>query len=218
VVRLAGRLSEYQALLRGASDWEPLLLERSGLPGPRANLELARVAADMASPELLRRWAASDEEYLALVGTMGLRDLDALRVQANDARWRVREGVAMALQRLGFDAVLPAMRVWAAGSLLERRAVVGGLCEPALLDSEARAVIVLGLLDSITDGLTREPDRRCDEFKALRKALGYGWSVAVAAAPVEGRHVMGHWLESDDRDVAWIMRENLKKKRVAGVL
>jgi hypothetical protein len=218
VVRLAGRLSEYQALLRGASDWEPLLLAHSGLPGPRANLELARVAADEASDAQLREWAASDQEYLALVGTMGLRDLDALRVQANDRRWRVREGVAMALQRLGFDAVVPTLRAWASsGSLLERRAVVGGLCEPVLLDSETRAVVVLGLLDEITEGLTREENRRSDEFKALRKALGYGWSVAVAAAPSEGRRVMGRWLESDDPDVAWVMRENLNKKRLAGV-
>jgi hypothetical protein len=185
VVRLAGRLSEYRALLRGASDWEPLLLSHSGLPGPRANLELARVAADEASPDQLREWAASGEEYLALVGTMGLDDLDALHVQANDPRWRVREGAAMALQRLGFDAVLPAMRAWSSGTLLERRAVVGGLCEPALLDS-SRAVVVLG-------------------------------SVAVAAAPARGRDVMGRWLDSDDRDVAWVMRENLKKKRLAGV-
>ncbi len=216
MVRLAGRLSEYRALLHGASDWEPLLLSNSTLPGPRANLELARVAADEASDAPLREWAASDEEYLALVGTMGLDDLDALRVQANDGRWRVREGVAMPLQRLGFDAVLPAMRTWSAGTLLERRAVVGGLCEPALLDV-SRAVVVLGLLHEITSGLTREADRRSDEFKGLRKALGYGWSVAVAAAPDEGRRVMGRWLDSEDRDVAWIMRENLKKKRIAGV-
>ncbi len=147
---------------------------------------------------------------------MGLRDLGALRAQANDPRWRVREGVAMALQRLGWEAILPAMREWAAGTPLERRAVVGGLCEPALLDA-SRAVILLGLLDEITDGVTREPDRRSDEFKALRKALGYGWSVAVAAAPDEGRRAMGRWRESGDRDVAWIMRENLKKKRIAGV-
>jgi hypothetical protein len=213
---LAGRLSSYQALLRNAADWEPVLLANSGLPGPRANLELARVAAESAPDAKLREWAASPEEYLALVGTMGLRDLDALRVQANDPRWRVREGVAMALQRRGFDAVLPTLRSWASGSLLERRAVVGGLCEPALLD-HARAVVVLELLDGITDGLTREADRRSDEFKALRKALGYGWSVAVAAAPSVGREVMGRWLDSDDADVAWVMRENLKKKRIAGL-
>jgi hypothetical protein len=54
----------------------------------------------------------------------------------------------------------------AVGPLLERRAVVGGLCEPALLDS-SRAVVVLGLLDEIAAGLTREADRRSDEFKAL---------------------------------------------------
>jgi hypothetical protein len=217
VVRVAGRLSEYRALLRESDDWAPLLLERSGLPGPRANLELARVAAEEAPPERLREWAAGDEEYLALVGTIGLTDLELLRAQANDPRWRVREGVAMALQRLGFDAILPAMRDWATGTPLERRAVVGGLCEPALLDTEARAVRVLELLDDITAGVEREPDRRSDGFKALRKALGYGWSVAVAAAPGPGRERMARRLDADDRDIAWIMRENLRKKRIQGI-
>ncbi len=216
MVRVVGRLNEYRALVRETEDWEPLLLARSGLPGPRANLELARAAADEAPAGRLREWAASDEEYLALVGTIGLTDLDALRRQANDPRWRVREGVAMALQRLGFDAVLPAMREWALGTPLERRAVVGGLCEPALLDTE-RARVLLGLLDQITESVVRESDRRSDGFKALRKALGYGWSVAVAASPDEGRRALGRWLESDDRDVAWIVRENLRKKRVQGL-
>jgi hypothetical protein len=183
VVRVAGRVDEYRELLRAAPEWEPVLLARSGLPGPRANLELAQVAAAEAPPERLRAWAASEHEYLALVGTIGLAGLGALREQANDPRRRVREGVAMALQRLGFDAVLPAMREWAKGSLLERRAVVGGLCEPALLD-ERRGTIVLGLLDEITAGIADIEDRRRDE----------------------------------DRDVAWIMRENLKKKRLQGIL
>ncbi len=48
----------------------------------------------------------------------------------------------------------------------------------------------------------------------LRKGLGYCWSVAVAALPEPGKARMERWLASDDPDVRWIMRENLKKARL----
>jgi len=48
----------------------------------------------------------------------------------------------------------------------------------------------------------------------LRKGLGYCWSVAVAAFPEEGRKTMERWFASDDKDVIWIMKENLKKERL----
>jgi len=57
-------------------------------------------------------------------------------MRANDPRWRVREGVAMALQRWGsenFDALAVKMTEWASGSLLERRTAGAALCEPALV-------------------------------------------------------------------------------------
>jgi hypothetical protein len=53
-----------------------------------------------------------------------------------------------------------------------------------------------------------------DDFIALRKGLGYCWSVAVAALPVEGKALMEKWLVKQDKDVQWIMRENLKKNRL----
>src|SRR6266705_3636553 len=86
------------------------LLAHSGLPGPRANLELAQAAADVADEPILRRWLADAEEYLALCGAIGIGRLIAeghaglwpvLRAAADDKRWRVREGVAMGLQRIG---------------------------------------------------------------------------------------------------------------------
>jgi len=48
----------------------------------------------------------------------------------------------------------------------------------------------------------------------LRKGLAYCWSVAAAALPAEGKLYMEKWFDSSDRDVNWIMRENLKKKRM----
>jgi hypothetical protein len=47
--------------------------------------------------------------------------------------------------------------------------------------------------------------------------LGYCWSVAVAALPEEGKKMMEKWLADDDKAVIWIMKENLRKKRLARV-
>jgi hypothetical protein len=38
--------------------------------------------------------------------------------------------------------------------------------------------------------------------------------VAAVAAPVEGKAAMEQWLASQDGDVLWIMKENLKKNRL----
>ncbi len=48
----------------------------------------------------------------------------------------------------------------------------------------------------------------------LLRALAYCWSVAVAALPDAGKPLMEVWLASDDPDIRWIMRENLKKNRL----
>jgi hypothetical protein len=49
----------------------------------------------------------------------------------------------------------------------------------------------------------------------LRKGLGYCWSVAVVAYPQVGKKMMERWSLIEDRDVRWIIKENLKKKRLA---
>ena len=49
----------------------------------------------------------------------------------------------------------------------------------------------------------------------MRQALGYGWSVAVAAGPALGKPRLERWLASGDPDVRRIMQENLAKRRLA---
>ena len=49
----------------------------------------------------------------------------------------------------------------------------------------------------------------------LRQGLGYCWSVAVAALPGEGKLFMEKWLGTLNKDIQWIMQENLKKARLA---
>jgi len=227
----------YIQALRGLTDWDAYLLKESGLPGPRANLELVQAAADLGTAEQFRRWLALGPaetpaktalEFLPVCGAVGLGRLlaegqmvalPALRQHANDPRWRVREGVAMALQRWGdadMEALLSAMKDWAGGSWLEQRAVAAGLCEPRLLHSGRHAQAVLKLLDQITRAVAQASPaaRKGDDFKALRQGLGYCWSVAAAAAPAAGKATMEKWLAYPDPDVRWIMQENLKKNRL----
>ncbi len=230
-----GKRDDYRATLKTLKDWDAFLLKESGLPGPRGNLELAQAVADEGDEALFRRYLSftpelaptdAPEEFLAFCGVVGLgrllaegkrEVLEVLRRQASDPRWRTREGVAMALQRWGdvdMDALLREMEIWCTGNPLEQRAAAAALCEPRLLREEAHAAQVLQILGRITASIQGREDRKSDEFKALRKGLGYCWSVAVAALPEKGKPAMERWFSSDDPDVRWIMRENLKKDRL----
>jgi len=57
-------------------------------------------------------------------------------------------------------------------------------------------------------------DQKPDDFLPLKKGLGYCWSVAVAALPDEGKALFSAWLDTTDKDIRWILRENLKKNRL----
>jgi hypothetical protein len=224
------------------SDWESYLLTHSNLPGPRGNLELAAAAADEGTEAQFHRWASLGPEvapentpecFLAFCGVVGLgRSLSrpdtsseiclVLRALATDPRWRIREAVAMALQRWG-DANMPGllaeMAAWARGNPWEQRAAAAALCEPRLLKHSEHAAAVLRILDGITASIpalarseTGQGER--DALKTLRQGLAYCWSVAVAALPDAGKPLMEKWLANADRDICWIMRENLKKNRL----
>jgi hypothetical protein len=230
------KAEKYREVLSTLDDWEPFLLQESGLPGPRGNLELAQVVADEGGEEMFLRYLAFDGqraptnspyEFLAFCGIIGLgrlitagkrQYLATLRRHASDPRWRIREAVAMALQRWGdadMDALLEEMEVWSHGTPLEQRAAAAALCEPRLLQVQGQVARVLHIVDEITASIPWVEDRRSDEFQALRKGLGYCWSVAVAALPEEGKAAMARWFASDDKDIRWIMKENLGKNRLA---
>ena len=229
------KAENYRAQLTTLKTWDEFLMKESGLPGPRGNIELAQVVADEGDEALFLRFLAFDAtraptnspyEFLAFCGAVGLGRLVAegkraylktLRACASDSRWRMREGVAMALQRVG-DANMPAllreMEKWSAGNLLEKRAAVAALCEPRLLRERKHVERVLAILVDVTASIAHVQDRKSDEFIALKKGLGYCWSVAVAALPDTGKKKMEKWFARDDHDIRWIMRENLKKDRL----
>ena len=225
---MGARVDGYRAELRALQDWEPYLKKHSGLPGARANLELVEAVGDEADADRLWRLSASSDEFLALCGTAGLGKVALmepatvmtwLRELASDHRWRVREGVAIALQRIGRESMphlLAEMQTWAGDEPYIQRAATAGLCEPALLKDREHAVQVLVILDQITSSLAAKRDRQDEGFRVLRQGLGYCWSVAAAAAPENARPYFEKWLQSTDKDVAWIMKTNLRKARMAG--
>lgn len=215
------KVEEYRNELRGLQAWEPFLLGHSGLPGPRANLALVHAAGEEADEGRARQLTAADEEFLVMCGAVALGRLVAegrsdlarrLRKLASDPRWRVREAVAMALQRWGdedFDAMAAEAERWAEGPPLEQRAAVAAVCEPRLLRAAEAARRALDLLECVTASLPRSRDR------VLRQALGYCWSIAVAALPQDGFQRFAALERSDDPDIQWVVRENLKKARLA---
>ena len=229
------KVDEYREILKKLDDWDDYLRAESGLPGPRGNLELAHAAADLGDRERFEHFLSFDaarapvnnpDEFLAFCGVEGLGRLIAegqtdlwptLRSCASDPRWRIREGVAMALQRVGrvdMDLLLDKLEDWARGNWLEMRAAAAGLAEPALLREEKHILRTLEILDQITNAVA-SAQARDENFKTLRKGLGYCWSVVVAALPAQGKRAMERWLSNPDKDVSWIMKENLKKKRLA---
>lgn len=229
------KVEDYRKKLRKLDSWDSYLLAESRLPGPRANLELAFAVAMEGSEDQLVKYAElgpeeaerdTKEEFLAVCGVIGLGYLaargvsghfDLIRKRAGDPRWRIREAVALGMQKYGetsFDDLLVLMIDWSQGSLLERRAVVATLCEPTLLRDDFHAARIVDLLDEITSSIINEVNRRSDDFRVLRKALGYGWSVAVAAHPESGKPRMEIWIQTLDGDIRWIMKNNLKKNRL----
>jgi hypothetical protein len=149
------------------------------------------------------------------------RSLVRLRSLARDPRWRIREAVSSGLSRLlqaRPDSALEALELWVAGGdLLEMRAAAAAVADPPLLQDGEIARRGLALQQSILDQVMHTPveARKSEPFKILRKGLGFTLSVAVCAVPEAGFSLLHSLVDVDDRDVLWILRQNLKKKRLS---
>jgi len=211
------------------------LLAHSNLPGPRGNLELAAAAAQAVDAPQLIEWTLltadeapvnTAEEFLTFCGVLGqgrlynegdARALDRIFWAASDPRWRTREAAAMALQAIGkkdlnkLTNILPRFYT---GKPYEQRCAVAGLCEPCLLTAKLVEHYPIQMLDIVTRAFSAYTDRKDEGFIALKKGLAYGWSVAAAANLEYAKPFMEKWLQSDDKDVRWVMQENLKKNRL----
>ncbi|MCA0364872.1 MAG: hypothetical protein LCH67_12580 [Bacteroidetes bacterium] len=210
------------------------LLENSNLPGPRGNLELlykfSKTATEAEINECFRYYSEdlknSPEEFVVMCGILGYcylhhskieNTLSEIRKFASHASWRVRESVAMGIQELGvtdFEKTVNVLENWKTGNQLELRAVVAGLCEPKLLKMPENALKVLEILEQIIITFNKIPEKLTPEGESLRKALGYGLSVAMVHLPEKGKELFEKLETSKNKHILWILRENLKKNRL----
>jgi len=205
----------------------------SNLPGPRGNLELAFAFAEVYDDfDTLLEWCGITEDqadvnhprsFLAFcaavcLGKIYLREKDdkvisILKKLANDGRWRMREAVAFAFQHIGendFNQLEKIFREWIVESNnLEKRAILVSLAHPPFLN-EYNAEFCF----EITDQVLRNMDRE-NNFDVLKKGLAFTISVFVAANPKVGFSFMKSWV-GKDKVIDNIMKENLKKNRLAG--
>ena len=114
-------------------------------------MELAQVVAEEGTRFQFEKFLSFEaventpEVFVVFCGMVGLGKLtahgdhelfDRLRAYASDHRWRIREGVAIALQYVGdrdMKVLLKQMRTWSLGNWYEKRAVAAALAEPRLL-------------------------------------------------------------------------------------
>jgi hypothetical protein len=228
------------------------LEEHSGLPGPRANLELASTFASSVASMHLEEWqweflldtartsphkapVDSPAVYLPFCALLALgaqygaglprprrrAALASIKAAACDPRWRVREASAMALQLIGerdLEALKNIVETWLPEAApLEMRAIAAGLAHPPILSTEEFGGFCIDTARSIVNSISRmdAKSRKDEPFKALRQGMGYALSVFVAACPGDGFALLRKSAAVRDPDIAWIVRENLKKKRLA---
>jgi len=222
---------DYRQTLKKLDDWIPFLRENSGLPGPRGNLELAHAVAREGNQKQFNEFLSfqaeenTPEVFLVFSGVMGLGKLAVddprlfgqLREYASDSRWRIREAVATGLQLVGdqeMDLLLNEMQKWSRGNWYEKRAVAAALAEPRLLKQPITARKVLQILEEITEAMANADGQKDEAFKVLRQGMAYCWSVAIAALPEAGKPMMEKWSNSQDKEIRWMIKENLKKNRL----
>jgi hypothetical protein len=95
--------------------------------------------------------------------------------------------------------------------------VAAALAHPPLLEDPVFARQALELAGRVLERFAATPAaaRRQEDFRVLRQGLGYALSVLAAAEPRAGFALLERWAARGDPEVNWILRENLKKKRLA---
>lgn len=229
---------------------ENLLMSHSNLPGPRGNLTLAYKFADQFATKnitndqfnLIVGWININEEeaptndpreFLSFCGILAMgtyfayadEDIKSsimghIKTAMNDPRWRIREGVAMGLQRIAEKEAAPVLQyitVWYDTSTdLEKRAFIAALAHPPILDQEEVAQFSLKISENILkyiDASTKE-SRRTEGFKTLSQGLQYALSVFVAYRPEEGFALLKKYARLNHPEIDKIIKANLGKSRI----
>jgi hypothetical protein len=140
---------------------------------------------------------------------------------AGSISWRVREAVSMAFQQLlpaaTEETIIYLMMLATEGSNFQQRASIAAVAEPPLLHTPEIINAALSIQRIVLERVHTIPaaERKREDFRTLRQALGYTLSVVTAAAPEKGFALMRQCASWNDPDINWVLRENLKKKRLA---
>lgn len=189
----------------------------------RLCVELACVAPEDAP-------TGDPHEFLSFCGVRGIGAIGSvspacaeeaaahLAEASADPRWRVRDAVAMGVQDLLSrqpDTAVPELEDWVeGGSWLAMRAAVAGVAEPDLLAEPELARMALRLHRKTLIRVYMAKERESDAFLALKNALGHTLSLVIAALPGIGFEYLRQLATLDDRDIRWIVKENLKESRL----
>jgi hypothetical protein len=240
-----------RALLDNPRPLEFYLREQSHLPGPRANLRLVDDVSHLLAAAVRHKekdvgrviqYLTRDEktlevntpdEFVVLCGVVASgvcasvyeawrhEVMARLSEYACNASWRVREGTAIAFQRL-LEAAPKEARAcigsWAnEGNCWQQRASIAAIAEPVLMHDAAMREAAFEIQKAIMQRFHAIPlsERKREDVRVLRQAVGYTLSVITAALPEQGFSLMRECASWGDPDINWILRENLKKKRLA---
>lgn len=144
-------------------------------------------------------------------------EITKLRTAACDSRWRVREVVAQALQRMleaNWDRTAAALLDWASiGEALVVRAAAAAVAEPRLLREPAKARCALDVQQRAVARYGELPENA--ERRTLAQALGF--TLSVAAAATGDFHLLDELAASPDAGLRRIAAENTKKARLKGL-
>jgi hypothetical protein len=221
VSSFAGAVGEVvrDAVLRASPDSSDSLLTLEALLDGWAALDAAAAPSDR--PEVILPCAAvaAYGEVAAVRPDWWGDEVAKLRRAAADDRWRVREVVAAALQRLldaDWDRAVSELVRWTAdGDPLVVRAAAAAVAEPPLLAGRpSRAAAAEGVQRRAVEALRRCPGeaRRTQRVRVLRQALGF--TVGVVVAATGDFALLRDMAASGDPDLRWAVRENLKKGRL----
>lgn len=175
----------------------------------------------------------SPSEFILLCGIIAYSTCAAVKTEwraelfellaqlARSSHRRVRESVIQSYQHLLSadlsDTVIQLKALMLKGTYLQQCTAVITLAEPYLLYSSELLASALEFQRLALENIrcASFEDRKREAFRQLRRALGFTISVITASAPDKGFALMRECAEWNDPDVTWILRENLKTKRLA---
>ena len=223
-----------------------LLARVGGLPGPRANagvvLAFANecVARGAKADALVTRMAtldvdaapgASKYEIIPMCGVAALgaraasdatamRALSTLHDCAEDLRFRVRDGVAEALARIGEARGEPLahdLASWMDG-YFHAAAVLRAIADPKWLTRIASANVVVERLDEAFELAKNAPraSARYPGFKSLLEVLGVAPAEAAARFGVPVFEMLARWSATKDPALRELVGRVLASPRLAG--